>query len=252
MKLNVATYNIWGAKDFSTEEHKVNTKNVAKFIADQKIDVCGLNEVDVHSKRTDYVHEPEAICADLKEMTGETYYWVMGVGLDSYHNPGAQYGNALISKYPVVKYETYPIFADYVVDPENPKSQIQERRERRVLIVAELDLGEGKTMTAFITHFDLYLNTMQSAVDTIKGLLPEVKTPILLAGDFNVTEDSDIAAQLDALLERTGKDDPSATFRSGVKIDYIYHSTDIKCLAYRTHHDYKTSDHFPVSAVFEL
>lgn len=252
MKLNVATYNIWGAKDYSTEEHKVNTKNVAKFIAEQKIEICGLNEVDVNCKRTDYVHGPESICADLKEMTGETYYWVMGVGLDGYHNEGSKYGNALISKYPITKYETYPIFADYVVDPENRKSQIQERRERRVLIVAELDLGEGKTMTALITHFDLYLNTMQSAVDTIKGLLPDIKGPILLAGDFNVTEDDDITAQLEQLLIRAGKDNPAATFRSGVKIDYIYHSEDIKVLDYAPHHEYKTSDHYPVTAVFEL
>ncbi len=251
MKIKIATYNIWSGRDYYTEGHPVCTDNIAKFIYEKDIAICGLNEVDAYCKRSDYVHEPEEIVKELERLSGKKYYWAMGIGLDGYHQEGSKYGNALISKYPIVKAEDIKIFGKYVEDPENPKSQIQEKRERRSLIIAEIDV-EGKPLTALITHFDLYRDTQQAAVDEVKARFAEIQTPVFLSGDLNVDEDDNITVQLEETFVRAGKDDPTGTFRDGSKIDFIYHSPDVSSEDYCVHKDVTSSDHFPVSVVIEF
>ena len=251
MKMKIATYNIWSGRDYLQEGNPVCTDKIARFIYENDIAVCGLNEVDAHCPRSGFVHEPEEIVKELERLSGNKYYWAMGVGLDGYHHEGSKYGNAVISKYPIVKTEVISIFGNFAVDPKNPKSQIQCKRERRVLLVAEIDV-DGKPLTALVTHFDLYADTIRCAVDTVKARLADVHTPAFLSGDFNVEEDESYIAELDEALVRTGKEDTTATFHTGIKIDYIYHTHDISSEGYTVHRDVVSSDHYPVSVTIAI
>ena len=50
MNINVGTYNIWHAQDYSAYlrgERKIAPENIAKHICENDIAICGLEEVDV-------------------------------------------------------------------------------------------------------------------------------------------------------------------------------------------------------------
>lgn len=117
--LRVATYNINCCRDYIDAWGDKSPRAIADFIEKEQIEICGLNEVDINSERSLGYNQPEYVIDKLEELTGETYYSCFAAGLDGYHPPfdkeyaptqgKALYGNAIISKYPIVNYRTVKV-----------------------------------------------------------------------------------------------------------------------------------------------
>ncbi|MCK4472787.1 MAG: endonuclease/exonuclease/phosphatase family protein, partial [Anaerolineae bacterium] len=158
----------------------------------------------------------------------------------------AQWGNAILSRYPIVSAEAFPLPPDDLLI-------------RRGYIVAEIDVGAG-TLTLIDTHFthrgrNYAIRELQASalVSAWNGA-----SSTIIVGDMNATPDSDamqtlsgaglinIAAEIGTPPIRTSPaDDPSR------QIDYIWASPD---LGFEDLEIVQTtaSDHLPVVATISL
>jgi len=158
----------------------------------------------------------------------------------------AQWGNAILSRYPIVSAETFFLPPDDVLI-------------LRGYIVAEIDVGGG-TLTLIDTHFthrgrnyavrELQASALVSAWDGVSSTI--------IVGDMNATPDSDamqtlsgaglinVAAEIGTLPILTSPaDDPSS------QIDYIWASPDLGWADLEIVQT-TASDHLPVVATITL
>jgi len=158
----------------------------------------------------------------------------------------AQWGNAILSRYPIVSAETFPLPPDDVL-------------LRRGTIVAEIDVGSG-TLTLIDTHFthrgrDTAIREMQAS-ELARAWDGAAATVIV--GDMNATPDSDamqilsdaglinVAAEICTPPVHTSPaDNPSR------QIDYIWVSPDLGFSDCEIP-PIPASDHLPVIATIAL
>ena len=253
MKLNIATYNICHAQSYdvycNTGETEISTDNIADVLYRNDVAICGMNEVDWNCPRTEYINEPYLIAKELTARTGVQHYWAFAAGLENYYAPHALYGNALISRYPIVKSKVVHV-AVHEIDPEKPKTQIQKPwYERRALLVAELDV-EGKPMTVMVTHFGLTEEEQLLMMDVVEKEAAEANGPIFFLGDFNITDKCvNVYTRITDLFNDTATDPtmPKTFPSTGAdrKIDFIFADKSLtteNCRVEEVQH----SDHLPL------
>jgi endonuclease/exonuclease/phosphatase family metal-dependent hydrolase len=187
--------------------------------------------------RSDYTAQAEI----LAEKLGYHFYFAKAFDVDG-SNP---YGNALLSKHPILFAETIGIPDPEIKDPSR-------RYETRCLLRASIDVPGG--LTVCVTHFGLnpdeQLNAAKTSVDAI---LP---TRCILMGDFNLPPKSPTLSPIRERLYDTAElfSEPLLSFPSDnpiVKIDYIFTTHDIKVLSADIP-KIVASDHRPYLATIEL
>ncbi len=200
LSLRVATYNIHlGGKDV-----KYDLSVLANDILDTGADIIGLQEVDQNTQR----NKNQDTMKILGELTGYYYYFAPAEEME-----GGQYGNGILSKYPI---ET----VDYVVLPDTGVSW----EETRVVLQAQINVN-GAKFYFYVTHFN------QSAADiSMKKIYSIAKSndPFILVGDFNF-EDFDV---FDANFPGCTKVNNAnvnfhTTYDSGYKFDNIILSPSV-------------------------
>jgi endonuclease/exonuclease/phosphatase family metal-dependent hydrolase len=128
-------------------------------------DIVGLNEMRGDGLHPEYTAQTEK----LSELTGmENYFFAKALDL-----PQGMYGNAFLSKIPIIRVENIPI-----PDP-NPK-KYSGYYETRCLLKAVLENG----VTVLVSHFGLNRDEQENAVKTVLENLEEKKC--VLMGDFNM------------------------------------------------------------------
>ena len=186
---------------------------IAKTITDFGADFVGLNEIRGEGEHAEYTAQTERLAA----LTGMKYYYfapaldIPSCGL---------YGNAILSKIPIVKAENIPI-------PDPCPKKYKRYYETRCVLKAELEGG----VTVLITHFGLNPDEQENAVKTVLDNLE--KNRCVLMGDFNVTPESELLDPIREKLTDTAKyfSEPKQSFPSDKpdrKIDYIFVSSDIE------------------------
>ena len=156
------------------------------------------------------------------------------------------YGNALVSRYPIVEAET-------VLVPD-PVRREGGSYETRCVLKAVLDTEEGR-ICVLVCHMGLEIEERESAVATLCRLIDETELPIVLMGDFNAQPDAAVLAPLRERLQDTDDvaDAPGAptyaSYHPHMKIDYILYR-GLRCCGARTVEEI-VSDHFPIIARFE-
>ena len=258
MKINVGTYNIMHAQRYDafvqSGETKIDTDCLADVLFRNDVAICGLNEVDWNCPRSEYINQPYLIAKELTARTGVEHHWAFAVGLENYYAPHAQYGNALVTRYPIVKKKVVHVAA-HTVDPNNPKTQIERPwYERRALLVAELDV-EGKPMTVMVTHFGLTEVEQELMMDAVEKEMAEANGPILFMGDFNITSECvGIYSRIASLFNDTSSDPTMPkTFPSTAadrKIDFVFADKSLHTENPRVE-DTQYSDHLPLIATVE-
>lgn len=245
--LKIATYNIAHAEDqvsYRQGIYRMDTDQLADFILEQDLDICALNEVDWNCKRSGYIHEAYLMAKRLTEKTGVKYYFEYAASLVGILGPHSQYGNAIISRYPMQNVRKIPV--DIGVG-------MAEHHEPRVILAADFEI-DGKMLTVITTHFGLLADEKALMLEKLRELIPSNPYPVVLLGDFNVRPNSEYYPELTALLKDTSPDPAlPLSFPShapSAKIDYIFVSESLR--ASNAHVEpVQYSDHLPLLADIE-
>lgn len=242
MRLKIMTYNICSGHHYEDTGSKHDTvsppydlSRCGHVIAGISPDICGLNEVDNFADRTGNVSQTE----QLSRITGMQGFF--GKALDF---PVGCYGNAVLSRFPVLETEVIPI----------PNPEIRDEAtyyEPRSVTRVVLDAA-GIRITVLQTHFGLAVAEQQNAQQTLLRLLDQESGPVILMGDFNIRPNNFL---LNPIRERLID---TASLHSGFfktfpsypcdypdcKIDYIFVSRHFTPLALEIPQT-KASDHLP-------
>lgn len=212
--MKIMTFNTQHCKSYLQGE--INFSVMADAIRTYAPDVVGLNEMYGKGERPQFTAQVEEL-ARLAEYP----YHVFAKAIDvKGNNP---YGNGLLSKVPVKKFEVIPI-------PDPVSRSGAKMYETRCLLRAELENG----VTVLVTHFGLNPDEQKNAVETVVAHLTAEKC--ILMGDFNVLPEDSVLSPIRARMKDTAEcfDEPKLSFPSDApieKIDYIFVSPDFEVLA---------------------
>jgi endonuclease/exonuclease/phosphatase family metal-dependent hydrolase len=223
--VRVMDYNLHNG--FNTDG-RLDMEALARVIEENNPDVIGLQEVSrgwLINGRVDML-QWLSCRLDMPYIAGPT--------------DGAQWGNAILSRYPVIESETHPL------PPES-------LRLRRGYIKAEIDIG-GNTFQLIDTHLHHVGGDSDIRQEQVPGLVSAWnKAPrTLLVGDLNAEPDSpEMQTLFDAgLVDVSGVYGPSPgyTYYSAdlyQRIDYLLASPDLVIEEFRIPQS-TASDHLPL------
>ena len=250
MKISVGTYNILSGVDYmhrvETKEWRLVPERFAEAIKEMGLDICALNEVrDIPG--TDGEHKWNQTGKAIAEQLG--YNYVFGKAIDV---PGGGYGNALVTRYPILNVRTVPMR----IAPENrDPNSVARWYEDRVLMIVDLDV-EGKTVTVMVTHFGLNDDEHVLAVKIVRQEAEKINNPIIFMGDLNITEDTRHYAALcefltDSIAVAQGEVKSFPADAPDRRIDFLFTKGDIKAIDACVP-EIVVSDHRPYIATVEL
>jgi endonuclease/exonuclease/phosphatase family metal-dependent hydrolase len=232
MQLNLLTFNIHHGKGL---DKKVNLSRISKIIKSSNADIIGLNEVDKHfSKRSEYLDQALWLAKDLN------MHYVFGSAItikEKGNNNLRQYGNALLSRFPIVKSRNYPFdFLPQVV-------------EDRALLQTEIKIGD-RELSIFVTHLSFAPFLHQKQISFILNKVETNKNLSLIMGDWNMKPYTKSWRTVTKHLKDVNPDHESnytyPSKRPRVRLDYIFVSKEIEILsAGAIKNNEKASDHLP-------
>jgi endonuclease/exonuclease/phosphatase family metal-dependent hydrolase len=234
--LRVMSYNIHHGEGL---DGKVDLLRIAQLIQEQGADIVGLQEVDKGVERTQRRDLP----AELAALTGMTC-----VFSNNYHYQGGEYGNAVLTKFPVKR-------------SANLHYKMLRPGEQRGILQLVLD-ARGRELVFLNTHIDYRPDDSERWSNTteIEELARHYAgKPIIMVGDFNDTPESRVCRRIAETFDDTwalvgpggGFTIPAANPRK--RIDYLWISKDkslVPLKAWVPHSE--ASDHLPVVAEFQL
>lgn len=253
-KITIANFNIAGG----LRKHKVNLDLVAKAIKSMNADIVTLEEVDQGTLRSDNTDQAKIIA----EKTG--MYYTFGKATEM---QGGNYGNAILSKYPIEKTKVFPLpSGDY---------------EQRALMLSKINIpGFDSPIYVFNTHFDWHEedDVRMSQARFINSIIfddldlddefPNLATGImLLAGDFNSVKSDRVVKELQKYWNLVYQDNVDTRTwpagNPGLDLDHIFTSRNQvwrigKITIPNNGEEWNgikwplVSDHIPVIATLEL
>ena len=225
--IRVVSYNIRHAQGINGA---VDIHQIAKPLAYTGGQLIGLQEVDKHMPRSHFIHQAKLLGQLLNKN------WVYGPNL----NWGvAQFGNAILSQWPVLLYRQY---------------MLPSKGEQRGLLEAIIKL-KHRRISFFCTHLGLKREERLAQVREILDISSKCSYPYILVGDFNNDPTSEEYRLLTTILrDATGMGEPQKTYPSQQpqqQIDYIFVSSEWKVVSATTYHTL-ASDHLPIGATLFL
>ena len=206
--LTLLTFNIRSAND---KNGSIKLEEIVEEIRETDAHIIGLQEVERMMPRSGYRDQARLVAEEL----GYHYYYGGNINIF-----GVQYGNALLSKYPILAANNHKL----------PR----EKLEPRGMIEADID-ADGSLLHVFVTHLGLSSLERSKQVRYINGILSQRKGNILLLGDFNNHPDSEEMSTLDDRLTDSAAalnqlDQFTFALKSttpNVRLDRIYASDNI-------------------------
>lgn len=233
-RVAVLTYNIYHGEDANGGS---NLDAVARIINSLEPDLVALQEVDNKTTRTKGLD----LTAELSKRTG--MQGVFGKAMDY---AGGGYGEAVLSRYPVL-------------DTKNNPLGHSAKAEPRTALEVQIELPAGAKIAFVGTHLDHLRDQSNRMMQArrIMELYENYDLPIILAGDLNAVLGSDPINLLSRQWSYAAQGDPQPTapsVRPRRKIDYImYKPKDRwKVVEVRVIDEKVASDHCPVFSVLEL
>ena len=205
------SFNTQHCLNFITKE--IDFDIMADAIIKCGADVIGLQEMRDESEDEEYKAQAKIIAEKL----GFYYYFAEAIRFDG-KNP---YGNALISRYPIISTET-------ILIPNPVVPEYDGYYETRCILKARIDVDDG--INVLVSHFGLNPDEHRNAVQTIAANISSERC--VLMGDFNVEPDNPVLQPIREQLYDTAEkfDSPKFSFPTdipSVKIDYIFVSKDL-------------------------
>lgn len=224
--INVMTYNIHRGIN---KDNKLDLDGIADQINNSGAEIIALQEVERFSVRTKFQDQ----ISYLADRTSMQYAYGESLKILSW-----QYGNAILSRYPIEEYEVF---------------ELPSKGERRTILKAGLNIN-GKRISFYSTHLGLDKNERDLQIEEIVRLTAD-EEDYIISGDFNTGAD-----KLGAILENCkdsasfGDNMDKATFvEEGLseRIDYVFVSQDFDIKGYAVLES-SASDHFPVVSTLKF
>ncbi len=239
-KISVLSYNIHHGEG---ADGQLDLARIADVIKHSKADIVALQEVDVRVSRSRNVDQPQ----HLAQMLDMHVVFGGNIELD-----GGQYGNAVLSRYPIKSQSNYLL----------PNTN---GGEQRGVLSVELEIASDTHVTLLATHLDHRRDPTQR-VDSAKYInqlmASDSKSQIfLLAGDLNAAPDSSVLNEFETRWRRS-----SLTELATIPVDNPARQIDYVLLARPSSHaqvvaiakttrvldETLASDHRPILAELEL
>jgi endonuclease/exonuclease/phosphatase family metal-dependent hydrolase len=241
--LRILTYNVHSCRG---RDGKVSPGRIARVIAACRADVVALQEIDVGWRRTGYRNQAEEI-ARLLGMHSCFH--------PSFENDGQQYGNALLSRYPLEIIKTGTL----------PASVSRPEREPRSAVWIAVTAGEQR-INILNTHLGLKRRERLLQIEALLGdewlAHPSFRTPRIVCGDFNALPRSLLHRRLMRFLRDSqtalAGHKPQRTWpswRPVARLDYVFvdPATEIAGVEVpRTQLARTASDHLPLVVEIKL
>ncbi|EON78771.1 putative secreted protein [Lunatimonas lonarensis] len=164
-QISVLSYNIHHCNPPS-QPGLIDVEAIARVIRDSGADLVALQEVDVFTERSGrYLHQAARL-GELTEM-----YWYFYKSID---HAGGEYGNAILSKYPILAKGGWDLPNDADTEP-------------RTAVYVDVMLPGGGAITFAGTHLEFKREevTLKQAKSLAEFLGARSDRPLILAGDFN-------------------------------------------------------------------
>lgn len=242
-QITVMTYNIYGAR--ASSGTPADLQALAKIINDAKPDLVALQEVDVNTQRTGTTVNQ---AKELAKLTGMEWHFAKAMDLQ-----GGAYGDAVLSRLPIVSAKSYALPVDAGVGGETRSvAMIKVKKEDREFYFAS-------------THFD-HLQQEDSRIlqaTEFNKIVKSLDLPLVAGGDLNALPDSRTMGIIKSVMNLGCPQQCPLTFPSAQPtrtIDYIMTAPTNKfsVTSYTApsgwHEEKKAyaSDHRPVIAVMKV
>ncbi|MEX2174355.1 MAG: endonuclease/exonuclease/phosphatase family protein [Pirellulaceae bacterium] len=233
-RLRLLTYNIHHGEGV---DGRLDLARIAGVIKAVDPDLVALQEVDRNTERTGKVDQP----AELAKLTGLAVVFGPNIAL-----PGGDYGNAVLSRLPVVA-------------QQNHKLPSHDQGEQRGVLQVELELPGGGTVLLLATHLDHRQGDAErlasaGAINELAIKSPD--RPAILAGDLNAVPESKVLQRLlTTWTNTTDKPLPTTPVASPRRqIDYVLvrPAARWKIVEARVLDEAVASDHRALLVVLEL
>ena len=239
MKLKIMTYNVCSGRNFNNEK-VINICDAGKVIQKYSPDIVGLNEIWGLNINDELLTNQ---AQTLAEMLGYYFYFAKAIDFDR----GGPYGNALLSRFPILSADTISI-DDPPIHDENVYY------ETRCILKAQLDISGG--LDVYVSHYGLANREKLNAVKKTVELIKSDTNSLIFMGDLNMQPDDEKLKPLFEIMQDTANvsNDGLLSFPSDApncKIDYIFTSKDMHIVSAQVPAE-TTSDHRPYLAEIEL
>ena len=183
LRLRILSYNIHHAEGV---DGKLDVPRIAQVILSVDPDLVALQEVDKNTIRTGKVNQD----IELSRLTKMNSVFGSNITFQ-----GGQYGNAILSKFPIIKNKNFLL--------PNVDSG-----EQRGLLQSQIQISNKENVLFFSTHLDHRRSDTErlasaKAINQIISL--DNKSAAILAGDFNDAPDSPTLNELGKVWLRTNK-----------------------------------------------
>ena len=192
--IRVMTYNIRHGRGL---DGKINLNRIAEDIIRSGAEIVALQEVDRFNIRSGFQDQVRV----LAEKTGMNWSFATSLRWGF-----AQYGNATLSKYPILSKTVYTL---------------PGIKETRTLLKTVIQYGDIP-LTVLNTHLGVGLEERKEQIPVLAELLNETEGPAILMGDFNMESDHFLLKRLLDQWEKVKLNVKSPTVLSGLEIDHIY------------------------------
>jgi len=248
--LSVLTLNLaHGRKDAfnqmlqRTSTTRRNLEEIAEFLGNSGADLVALQEADAPSRwsgkfnHVEYVSEKSAYPCWLHTRHAQKYMY--------------DFGTALLSRVP------YTNSLLHTFEPSPPTTN-KGFVMGEVLWNPDGELPQPIAVSVISVHLDFSRKKVRQAqTEEMRGILPDITTPVIIMGDFNTEwDDEDSALKAIAAKGNFKVYQPEApglgTYKSGKhRLDWILISNDLEFVSYEVP-QVNLSDHQPVKATLKL
>lgn len=230
--IKVVSYNI---KNGQGMDGRVDLSRTADVLQALDADIICLQEIDKYRRRSFFCNQAAKLARimQMEYVFGSAIRYIIGA-----------YGNALLSRYPVIK-------------SVNHQLPVPTGRSKRAMLEMHCTIG-GKKLRVFNTHMELDRKLRLKQIENfIVPLILSTDSAAILCGDLNETPDDAGVKFLydcfkDSFVANTGS--VTATFRADQpveRMDYILLNPACRAVDYKIIPSL-ASDHLPVMAWVEL
>lgn len=252
--MKLMTFNIQHGARFRDPKRHVDLACTASLIEKYAPDIVSLNEVRGIGEKPlvpqmKMPHGAESETDVTAEFSDQTQILSSLTGMQGVFAPaitlseGILYGNALLSRYPVINVKVTGI-----ASPEKSEQYYKSIHayESRCLLSAEIEAPRGR-VTVFTCHMGLNPDERLLAVKTICREADAVTGSKILMGDFNMAPGCELLIPIKERLADSaavlGAEKPTfPADKPAIKIDYIFVSRDMTVKSAEIPDEY-VSDH---------